>query len=169
VATKIPTIIFEPEYNFGIIAITATSPDFAICIELDKHFNLALVKQESLSVMMNAEAVEFVWFAINCDVREMEICLLNNKSDGNYFLKEMRQTDYILRFSGDWANDNLQKIIDCIKNVDGVQAVAKADVEAIKQKEMLTFEMEDIEYKTKRDFEKGRKLQANKDFANGAY
>ncbi|MFM2224673.1 MAG: hypothetical protein RJA07_875 [Bacteroidota bacterium] len=169
-ATKIPTIFFEPEYNFGIIAITATTPDFAICIELDKLFNLPFIKQEALSITMNKEVVEFVWFAIHCDVREIEICLLNNKSDGNFFLKEMRQVDYLLRFSSsDWSNDNLQQIIDNIKIIDGVQAVAKVDVAAIKQKEMLTFEMEDIEYKTKRDFEKKRKLQTNDEPINNIY
>ncbi|MEN9521648.1 MAG: hypothetical protein RL065_25 [Bacteroidota bacterium] len=146
-ASKKNILEIEPDYDFGLIAITATVAEYILCIYLDKQFNLLLVKQDSIFVKKNKQEIEFLLFALNCDVRQSEFCLINNKSEGNYFLSEMRQTDYLLRFRGEWANDNHQKIIDFLKTIDGVQVVVKVDVETIKQKEMLTFELPDLEYK----------------------
>jgi hypothetical protein len=156
-ATKKNIIEIEPDYDFGLIAITAIVAEYIICIYLDTHFNLSLVKQESLFLKKNKQQIEFLLFALNCDIRQSEFCLVNNKSEGNYFLNEMRQTDYLLRFRGDWAFDNQHKIIDFIKTIEGVQVATKVNIESIKQKEMLTFELPDLEHKGQKEYEAKRK------------
>jgi hypothetical protein len=152
-ATKKHIIEIEPEYDFSILSITATASDYAICICLDNQFNLQFKNQAPLQLKLNKVPVDFVLFGVICDVKEAELCLLNNKSKGNYFLKEFKQTDYFIRLSGDWAMAHTQQIIDCIKQIDGVQAVTKTDVELIKQKELLTFELENKEYTFKHKYE----------------
>ena len=157
-ATKKNILEIEPDYDFGLIAITATVAEYVLCIYLDKQFNLSLVKQDSLFVKKNKQEIEFLLFALNCDVRQSEFCLVNNKSEGNYFLSEMRQTDYLLRYRGDWAFDNQQKIVDFLKTIEGVQVATKVEIESIKQKEMLTFELPDLEHKWQKEYEEKRKL-----------
>ncbi|MEY2829958.1 MAG: hypothetical protein RIQ33_1816 [Bacteroidota bacterium] len=140
-AAKPIILQLEPDYDFQILAITATVPDYLICIELDHQFDVQLVQQQPLKLIVNKQAVLFSWFALSCDVRESEICLLNNKTEGNYFLKEIKYADYFLRINGIWAFENKTNIADCLKKIEGVQAVNQLDVLSIKQKELLTFEM----------------------------
>lgn len=152
-STRKTILELEPDYDFGLVAITATVAEYILCIFLEKQFSLSLTKQESLFVNKNKQEVEFLLFALDCSFRHSEFCLINNKSEGHFFLNEMRQTDYFLRYKGLWAEENLSKILDYLRLVDGVQAVTKIDIESIKQKEMFTFELPDTEHKARKNYE----------------
>jgi hypothetical protein len=157
-AAKPIILQLEPDYDFQILAITATVPDYLICIELDHQFDVQLVQQQPLKLTANKQLILFSLFALSCDVRESEICLLNNKTEGNYFLKEIKYADYFLRINGSWAFENKTNIADCIKKIEGVQAVNELDVLGIKQKELLTFEMIHPENTERKEYETARRM-----------
>jgi hypothetical protein len=158
-ASKSIILQLEPDYDFQILAITATVPDYLICIELDKYFDVQLTQQQPLKLVMNKQAILFSLFALSCHVRESELCLLNNKTEGNYFLKEIKYADYFLRINGSWAFENKLLIAECIKKLDGVQSVNELDVASIKQKELLTFELNNIENVERKEYEAVKKLK----------
>ena len=93
-------------------------------------------------------------------MRQTEICLINNKSEGNILVNDFRQADFILRLKGDWALQQKENLISFLKNINGVNAVMKPDADTLKDAEWLTFELPDKEYFYHKQYVEGRKQQS---------
>lgn len=66
--------------------------------------------------------------------------LYNNQFDGEYLLPEFKHLDFLWLIKGDCVTDEcLQKLMESIKTISGVQLVLELTNEKIKNKEHLLF------------------------------
>ena len=154
------TLTIEPEIDFELIAISATTADYKICMALDEKFDLPFQLSETIEKKTQNVVAKFSVFSLVCDVRQTEICLINNKSEGNILVNDFRQADFILRLKGDWALQQKENLISFLKIINGVNAVMKPDADSLKDVEWLTFELPDKEYFYHKQYVEGRKQQS---------
>ncbi len=154
------TLTIEPEIDFELIAISATTADYKICMALDEKFDLPFQFSETIEKKTQNVVAKFSVFSLVCDVRQTEICLINNKSEGNILVNDFRQADFILRLKGDWALQQKENLISFLKIINGVNAVMKPDAGTLKDVEWLTFELPDKEYFYHKQYVEGRKQQS---------
>ena len=160
-ATKKNLVLnIEPEIDFELIAISATAEDYKVCMALDEKFDLPFQLAEAIEKKTQNLAAKFSIFSLVCDVRQTEICFINNKSEGNILVNDLRQADFILRLKGDWALQQKENLISFLKTINGVNAVMKPDVDTLKDAEWLTFELPDKEYFYHKQYVEGRKQQS---------
>jgi hypothetical protein len=157
-AKKKEILIFEPEIDFDLIAITATTDDYKISIEMNRNFDLQLALNQQAN--LKRDNVSYSVFSYQCDIRNAEICIIANKTEGKLLLTELRQVDFLIRLKGTWAILQTEKIIAIIKQLPHVQAAIKVDVNVLKDAELLTFELPDVDYQAYKAFEKKLKLNA---------
>jgi hypothetical protein len=66
--------------------------------------------------------------------------LYRNQFDGEYLLPEFKHLDFLWLLKGDYVEeDELQRLMDSIKSISGVQLVLELTNEKIKNKEHLVF------------------------------
>ena len=149
----------EPEIDFELIAITATTNDYKICMALDKSFDCPFHLTESIE----KKGFSFQVFSFSCETRQTEICLINNKSAGNILVTDLRQADFIIRLNGDWAKHQKENLDELLKKTNGVNAVMKPIASDLKEIEWLTFELPDQEYLYHKQYVERRKQQPLQD------
>ena len=156
---KPPTLIFESEIDFDVLAISATEADYKLCLTLGEQFDLSFSLADAIEKKVNDAMVEFPVFSFSCDVRVSEICLINNRSGGNFLIKELRQADYFIRLKGDWALHQKEAMMQFLKQHENVQAFIQTDLQTIKEIEWLNFELPDNDYLNRKNYELERRKQ----------
>jgi hypothetical protein len=154
---KLPPLIFESEIDFDVIAISATEADYKLCLALGEQFDLSFSLADAIEKKINDVVIEFPVFSFSCDVRVSEICLINNKSSGNFLIREFRQADYFIRLKGDWALHQKDAMMQFLKQHNHVQALIEANLKAMKEIDWLSFELPDHEYLIRKDYETERR------------
>ncbi len=156
---KLAPLVFESEIDFDVIAISATEADYKLCLALGEQFDLSFSLANAIEKKVNDAVIEFSVFSFSCDVRVSEICLINNKSEGNFLLKELRQADYFIRLKGDWALHQKDAMMQFLKQHENVQALMLPDLQAIKEIDWLSFELPDHDYLIRKNYELERREQ----------
>ena len=156
---KFAPLVFESEIDFDVIAISATEADYKLCLTLGEQFDLSFSLADAIEKQVNDVVIAFPVFSFSCDVRVSEICLINNKSEGNFLIKELRQADYFIRLKGDWALHQKDAMLQFLKQHENVQALIEADLQTIKEIDWLSFELPDHDYLIRKKYELERKKQ----------
>lgn len=164
-ATKKNLVLnIEPEIDFELIGIAATTNDYNICIALDELFDLPFQLNFSFDKKVRGQTAKFRVFTMQCTVREATICLIRNKSDGIFLLPELRFLDFIIRLQGEWAIEKRDEIITALKKINDVNVVMKPIPDDLKDIEWLTFEFPDKDYLIHKEYElEKRKQHSDKD------
>lgn len=118
-----------PETDFLLFGICSQSKDYRLAWILNNNFDLRLKREED--VVPN-ETVRFSLFSFENPGTQIKFSLFSNKSDGNIFMKELRQIDFLLIINGNYKSMDTDFFLSGLKKAESVLAVYPMKPETIK-------------------------------------
>ncbi len=156
------TLEIEFDYDFVLIGISSHEKDYRICWTLNNALNLQLAKQESLEIKGKKQTTpsffsfflfekqdEFIDYAVIANLSESKTVeqttntlfgsLDENESDNEYLIPEQKQMNYFFVIRGEIENEEVNEIIQQIKEIENVQTAVRIDVKSLRSKQNLIF------------------------------
>jgi hypothetical protein len=136
--------IIEVEYDFDFVlwGIVTTMRDYQICWELNKSLKINLKRQPDVE-FSHPQRGRHMLFSLFRYYDEMDKCLyhlMSNKYYKEFLLPEVKEADYLLRFTGEMPYNYAEGILYSLKNVPKIMAVIPLEVSGLKSKHNLIIE-----------------------------
>lgn len=160
------TLDIEYDYEFVLIGISSHEKDYRICWALNNKLNLELIKQNSLEIKDKKQNTpSFFSFFVFDDVDAFteysvvanfsesksfaltENTLFGNEGksksghqgDNDLLIPEQKQMNYFFVVRGEIEDDEVDRLIKEIKEIDIVLTAIRIDVKSLKSKQNLIF------------------------------
>ena len=123
-----------------LLGIMAPVKDYQLCWQLNNKLGIDFRNNNDLEIQLKKNKRNY-FFAVY-EYAEVHTCLThylyNNQFDGEYLLPEFKHLDFLWLLKGDIVTeDTLQRLIDSIRDIKGVQLVVELTNEQIRNKEHL--------------------------------
>ena len=123
-----------------LLGIMAPVKDYQLCWQLNNKLGIDFRNNNDLEIQLKKNKRNY-FFAVY-EYAEVHTCLThylyNNQFDGEYLLPEFKHLDFLWLLKGDIVTeDTLQRLIDSIRDMKGVQLVVELTNEQIRNKEHL--------------------------------
>lgn len=154
------TLEIEFDYDFVLIGISSHEKDYRLCWTVNNALNLQLTKQESLEIKGKKQTTpsffsfflfekqdEFIDYAIIANLSESKTVEQTtstlfdalDESDNEYLIPEQKQMNYFFLIRGEIENEEVNEIIQQIKEIENVQTAVRIDVKGLRSKQNLIF------------------------------
>ncbi len=154
------TLEIEFDYDFVLIGISSHEKDYRLCWTVNNALNLQLTKQESLEIKGRKQTTpsffsfflfekqdEFIDYAIIANLSESKTVEQTTNtlfdalddSDNEYLIPEQKQMNYFFLIRGEIENEEVNEIIQQIKEIENVQTAVRIDVKSLRSKQNLIF------------------------------
>lgn len=125
-----------------LLGIQAPISDYRFCWHVNRELGVDFRANPEIEIQLNKKGRTY-FFPIY-EYCEPSTCLVHylydNQHDGEYLLPEFKHLDYLWLMKDDYVpQESLQKLIQSIKTIDGVQLVVELSPDKIKNKEHLVF------------------------------
>lgn len=126
---------YQYNFNYKIVAISTHLKDYRVSFYLNELLDLKLKRIEDLSIdnKQTSSVQSFEHQHYECEEREVNYDLIQNKANGVFFLPSLKKFDFLLILKTENEITNQEKIIDILKESDHFQIVYK--VEELSKKE----------------------------------
>lgn len=151
---KTTKLKLDYDYEFILIGILATVPDYKLCWEMNKVLELILTKEDDLELPVspltkaNEPELNFKetqgtpYFSLHTfydDVRHLNYTVVANKSQTSLLIKEEQSVDFFLIIDGVYENDLSSHIVEQIRSMETVITAYEIDPNRLKSKQNLIF------------------------------
>lgn len=154
------TLEIEFDYDFVLIGISSHEKDYRLCWTINNALNLQLTKQESLEIKGKKQTTpsffsfflfekqdDFIDYAIIANLSESKTVEQTtstlfdalDESDNEYLIPEQKQMNYFFLIRGEIENEEVNEIIQQIKEIENVQTAVRIDVKGLRSKQNLIF------------------------------
>ena len=160
------TLEIEYDYDFVLIGISSHEKDYRLCWTLNNKLNIDLVKKESLEIKGKKQTTPsyFSFFMFDNPDAFMEYSVIANfseskslaltettlfategksktssQSENEFLIPEHKQMNYLFVIRGELENEEVNEIIQEIKNIDIVLTAIRIDPKSLKSKQNLIF------------------------------
>lgn len=154
------TLEIEFDYDFVLIGISSHEKDYRLCWTVNNALNLQLSKQESLEIKGKKQTTpsffsfflfekqdDFIDYAIIANLSESKTVEQTtstlfdalDESDNEYLIPEQKQMNYFFLIRGEIENEEVNEIIQQIKEIENVQTAVRIDVKSLRSKQNLIF------------------------------
>jgi hypothetical protein len=154
------TLEIEFDYDFVLIGISSHEKDYRLCWTINNTLNLQLTKQESLEIKGKKQTTpsffsfflfekqdDFIDYAIIANLSESKTVEQTtstlfdalDESDNEYLIPEQKQMNYFFLIRGEIENEEVNEIIQQIKEIENVQTAVRIDVKSLRSKQNLIF------------------------------
>ena len=124
----------DDDFNFLLFGICSNAKDYRLAWSINKNLNLHLKREEDIS-----DTNRFSFFSFDDVANHVKYFLASNKSEGNIFVKELKQMDYLLITEGSLEYLDEENFITKLKNSETILAAYKLNPEILKAKQHLLF------------------------------
>jgi hypothetical protein len=123
-----------------LLGIMAPVKDYQLCWQLNNKLGIDFRNNSDLEIQLKKNKRNY-FFSVY-EYAEVHTCLVhylyNNQFDGEYLLPEFKHLDFLWLLKGDIVTEEmLNKLIDSIREMKGVQLVVELTNEQIRNKEHL--------------------------------
>lgn len=123
-----------------LLGIMAPVKDYQLCWQLNNILGIDFRNNNDLEIQLKKNKRNY-FFSVY-EYAEVHTCLIhylyNNQFDGEYLLPEFKHLDFLWLLKGDVVEEEtLQRLIDSIRDIKGVQLVVELTNEQIRNKEHL--------------------------------
>ncbi|HXB40613.1 MAG TPA: IPExxxVDY family protein [Bacteroidia bacterium] len=151
------------DFDFSILAISSSEPDYKLCIHLNRLLNINLVRENpvDLSAKNMKSPLAFSCFCYEEEENFNEYMLLSNRSTNSipvagsistapslfdeespadmkgFLVPELTQCDFLLVLKGEGHETLAKSIQPVLKNINFVQAVQNVNPETLPSKKNL--------------------------------
>jgi hypothetical protein len=132
-------LLADFEYDFQLIGISSHAKDYRLSWELNKKFDINLVKEEEVVFSSKKSGIkEFSMYFYQDDLEERDVRLIGNKSGGSYLVPEKKAADFFLMLY-DYNSLEINEMMREIRKINVVLTAFELDVNTLKSKENLLF------------------------------
>ncbi len=132
-------LLADFEYDFQLIGISSHAKDYRLSWELNKKFDINLVKEEEVVFSSKKSGIkEFSMYFYQDDLEERDVRLIGNKSGGSYLVPEKKAADFFLMLY-DYNYLEINEMMREIRKINVVLTAFELDVNTLKSKENLLF------------------------------
>lgn len=121
----------------AILGLVASDPDYKLTLKLNKKLNISLKGSEPVKITGNeTKDLIFSKFMDNETAPDSVLTLYANRMGNNFFLKKLKNIDYILLVYDPGKNFNIEEISSGLREIDTVTAVFNIDHKTLKDKNL---------------------------------
>ncbi|HUX56815.1 MAG TPA: IPExxxVDY family protein [Bacteroidales bacterium] len=132
--TRIQLEVNKNDESF-LIGIVSAEPDYKLSLTLNKKFSISLKSIIPLQIPENnGSELTFSRFSDLNDSPDIIYNLISNRSGKSFLLKKLKNVDYILQVLEHFNDDNVNRVITILREIDTITAVFNIDLNKIKDK-----------------------------------
>lgn len=149
------TLEIEYDYDFLLIGISSHEKDYRLCWAINNKFGIELSKQDSLEIKGKKQTTpsyfsfflfedqdafkEFVVVANLSESKDVASQMNTLFQENEYLIPEQKQMNYFFIVRGEIEEDEMDEILNKVKEIDVVQTALRIDAKALKTKQNLVF------------------------------
>ena len=125
-----------------LLGIMAPIKDYQLCWHLNNLMRMDFRINNDIEIQLSKRERNYFFavYEFSEPTGSLSHYLYNNRFDGEYLLPEFKHLDFLWLMKGDTVNEkSLQRTINDIKEISGVQLVIELTNEKIRNKEHLVF------------------------------
>jgi hypothetical protein len=134
----------EPSNNeqFLLWGLLSSNGGHRICWEMNHKFEFNLIRQEDLVIdnSVTGESIYFNFYLYVDDDNFFRIELIKNKSNGEYYLKELKNFDFLLMVKGELDFFEVDTFTEILKKLTSLQSALSINLDNIKNSGQLIIE-----------------------------
>lgn len=100
---------------------------------INKNLGLRLKREKDI---VPDKSNRFALFSFENDATRLKYCLSANKNEGNIFIKELKQVDYLLFIEGNCESVDCGALLSQLKQSESVLAACQLNPESLKSKHL---------------------------------
>lgn len=121
--------------DFYLFGLVSSEPDYKLSLTLNKKFGIALKNISPINLSDgNFSEVTFSRFSDANSTHDISFTLISNRSVKQFFLKNLKNIDYVLKIQDSDDEDIVNKITTKLREIETINAVFSIDVNSIKDK-----------------------------------
>lgn len=134
--TKLKIENTDPFYIWGILC---SQGGHKLCWEMNKTLKTQLQRDKDIEVVRRptAEDLFFNFYSHFDEVSYLSTELIKNKSNGDFYMRELRNFDYVLTIKGEVDFFDPKDFTRRLKQIECIQAAIIIDMHKIKNQEDL--------------------------------
>jgi hypothetical protein len=122
----------------SIFGIVTPDADYKISLKLNKKLKISLKNSTPLEVEDNeGKKLDFSKFSDTSASPDSAFHLVSNRSGKNYFLKNLKNIDYILVLYDQGKKYNSEQITTSLREIETITAVFNIDRKVLKNKNLI--------------------------------
>lgn len=131
------TLEIEDDYPYSVMGINTSLKGYRLAWNLNRLLDIRLERQEPILLLNRArDKVPHTCFSCFDDERNLKFRLIENRSEGNYFIPEQRRCDFLLIIDVS-DSSNLNEWLSVLRSVKGVSMAFAIDIDTLKSKQNL--------------------------------
>jgi hypothetical protein len=119
-----------------ILGIVSAEPDYKLSLVLNKKFRISLKSISPVTLHENNSELTFSRFSDTTGSPDLIYDLISNRTGKNFFLKKLKNIDYIFQIFDPGNDADTNNIISALREIDCITAVFNIDLKAIKDKHL---------------------------------
>jgi len=122
----------------SVLGIVTPDPDYKISLKLNKKLKISLKNSSPLEIEDNEGGkIDFSKFTDDTAAPDSVIHLVSNRSGKNYFLKNLKNIDYILVLHDPGRNYKSEQMATGLREIETITAVFTIDHKILKNKNLI--------------------------------
>lgn len=133
------TLNIEDDYDFSLIGVSCHAKDYRLCFELNKAFEIDLIRAEDLDIDSKKTKANYALFEYLDEENFLDYYLISNRSKNGFLIPENKSIDFFILLKGASNDGIVENMINKISKIDLVLTSYQIDVETLKSKQNLIF------------------------------
>jgi hypothetical protein len=123
--------------EFSLFGLVSSEPDYKLSQIINKKFRIALKNTSPVKIADDSGSVmSFSRFSHINDSTGIAFNLFSNRSENNFFLRKLKNVDYILQLHDPENETNIDSITADLRETESVNAVFTIDLNTFRDKNL---------------------------------
>jgi hypothetical protein len=121
----------------ALIGIVSSEPDYKLSLSINRKLRLKLKNQTPVT-LTEESGTEFTFsrFMDNSSTHDLVYILISNRNGKNYFLKKLKNIDFLLSIQNHEDEATVKDIVTGLKAIDCITAIFPVDPSLLKDKNL---------------------------------
>jgi len=132
---------FKEDFSFHLIGISSHENDYRLSWGINNQLGTSFTRADNL-VVHNPRIKEDQEFSLSQYLDEetfIQYNLISNRCDDGFLLEEMTNIDFLLQVAGEVSKNDMNSLVNKLKQTDMITAAFLIDVDGLKSKKRLLF------------------------------
>ncbi|NSW95179.1 MAG: IPExxxVDY family protein [Bacteroidales bacterium] len=131
---RLPDDEQEEKFIFGLVS---PEPDYKLSLLINRKLGISLKTTSAVEAEdEKGRTISFSRFSDTSGAPDQVFSLISNKSGSSFFLKKLKNVDFIFHYTDTFSTHDPSRISEMLKELDCVTAVFRLDAEQLKEKNL---------------------------------
>jgi hypothetical protein len=121
----------------ALIGIVSSEPDYKLSLSINRKLKLKLKNQTPVT-LKEESGTEYTFsrFVDNSPAHDLVYILMSNRTGKNYFLKKLKNIDFLFSIQNHEDEATVKKIVSGLKEIECITAIFPVDPSLLKDKNL---------------------------------